>query len=166
MHLILVLIILLTDSCRPDHSGTSSKITPENTSKENKETKYPKVFSAAQEIALDALNELQMSTDEQNRIYSTFAGIDHPCYHSDTLLRMTQGEFLLAMKQFVESNCKRLPAEHRNRLAKDAVKAQDEYTVMHCREKVTDGSYEMESYLTGTWVIPNLLGRRDVVIVW
>ena len=96
MYFLFVLIILLVASCRPGHSSSSSKTTPENASIENKEREYPKVLSASQEMALDALNELQISTDEQNRIYSTFAGIEHPCYHSDTLLRMTQGEFLLA----------------------------------------------------------------------
>ena len=38
------LIILLVASCRPGHSGSSSKTTPENASIENKEREYPSVF--------------------------------------------------------------------------------------------------------------------------
>lgn len=42
--------------------------------------------------AFDALNKLQINTDEMNRLYSTFANIDQPCYPADTSIEVSQSE--------------------------------------------------------------------------
>lgn len=119
-----------------------------------------------QESAFDALNSLQVSTDEKNRLYSTFAGIDQPCYPPDTSLTISQSAFLMAMKEFVTKNCKNLSVEEREELAAAAVLAQEAYTVALCLGNAADVTYESGVPMTGTWVLPRMLGRRDVIIVW
>ncbi len=119
-----------------------------------------------QQSAFDALNTLQVSTDEMNRLYSTFAGIDQPCYPPDTSLTISQSELLIAMKQFVTSNCRNLSTEKRNALATTAVLAQKEYTLSLCLDNFSNVDYENGAPMVGTWVMPSILGRRDVIIVW
>ena len=119
-----------------------------------------------QQSALDALNTLQVSTDEMNRLYSTFAGIDQPCYPPDTSLTISRSELLIAMKQFVTINCKNLTIEERDELATQSVLAQNEYTVSLCLDNSGPITYENGTPMKGTWVLPNVLGRRDVIIQW
>ena len=118
-----------------------------------------------QQAAFDALNTLQVSTDSRNRLYSTFAGTVQPCYPPDTTLIISQADALAAMKQFVAKHCTNLTIKVRNELAAKSVLAQDEYTLSLCLDHaaVTD---ENGVPMTGTWVMPNVLGRRDVVMVW
>ena len=119
-----------------------------------------------QQSAFDALNTLQVSTDEMNRLYSTFAGIVQPCYPPDTSLTISQSELLIAMKQFVTSNCRNLTVEERNELATTSVLAQKEYTVSLCLDNLSNVDFENGAPMTGTWVMPSVLGRRDIIIVW
>ncbi len=119
-----------------------------------------------QQSAFDALNTLQVSTDEKNRLYSTFAGIVQPCYPPDTSFTITQTELLVAMKQFVASNCKNLKAEVRDELAAKSVLAHAEYTVALCLDTSERITFENGAPMTGTWVLPNVLSRRDVILVW
>jgi hypothetical protein len=70
------------------------------------------------------------------------------------------------MKQFVSKNCTNLEEDERNELAATAVLAQHEYTVKLCFD---NSSKIINTYglpMTGIWVMPNVLGRRDVIIVW
>jgi len=123
-------------------------------------------LSSEQDAALDALNTLQVSTDEMNRLYSTFAGITQPCYPPDTSFKISQADLLIAMKQFVKSNCKNLSLGEQDKLAAAAVLAQEEYTVSLCLEGSSDVNFEQGAPMKGSWVMPNVLGRRDVIIVW
>ena len=70
------------------------------------------------------------------------------------------------MQQFVASNCKNLTLEQRDELAAASVLAQEEYTVLVCLEPSAPTTYEHGIPTTGTWVIPNILGQRDVIIIW
>ncbi len=126
------------------------------------QVQYVDVLNAEQQSAFDALNELQINTDEMNRLYSTFAGISHPCYPPDTTFMISQAELLEVMSQFVNNHCTQLNIVRRNSLSKMSVLAQKEYRILQARESETHS----DSRLSGTWVIPNVLGRRDVVIVW
>lgn len=123
-------------------------------------------LSSEQQLALDALDTFQMNTDERGRVYSTFAGLEQPCYPPDTVFTISQAELLAAMNQFVDLHCKNMSVETRTRLAAEAVMAQEEYTLALC----TDGSQELSFKnglpLQGVWVMPYVLGRRDVVLVW
>jgi hypothetical protein len=119
-----------------------------------------------QQSAFDALNTLQVSTDEMNRLYSTFSGIVQPCYPPDTSITISQSELLVALKQFVTSNCRNLTVEERNELATTSVLAQEEYTVSLCLDNLSNVDFKNGAPMTGTWVMPSVLGRRDVIIVW
>lgn len=119
-----------------------------------------------QQSAFDALNTLQVSTDEMNRLYSTFANITQPCYPADTSFIITQSELLIYMKQFVSQNCQNLKEAIRNELAETSVLAQEEYTVFYCGGHSSIQNYNNGPPMLGTWVMSGILGRRDVILVW
>lgn len=119
-----------------------------------------------QQSAFDALNTLQTSTDEMNRLYSTFANIYQPCYPADTSFTISRSVLLTAMEQFVTKHCTNLSFDERDKLAATAVLAQEEYIVLYCPDKPSNVNYEKGLPLTGTWVMPSVLGRRDVILVW
>lgn len=119
-----------------------------------------------QESSFDALNTLQINTDEMNQLYSTFAGIVQPCYPPDSSFTITRAELLTAMEQFVTKRCTSLSIKERLALAATAVLAQEEYTVLHCLDSSSNANYENGIPMTGTWVMPNVLGRRDVILEW
>lgn len=119
-----------------------------------------------QEAAFDALNTIQTSTDEMNRLYSTFPNIVQPCYPADTSFTISRSDLLTAMNQFVTKHCTYLSFEERDRLAATAVLAQEEYIVLHCPDHSSNVNYENGLPMTGTWVMPSILNSRDVILVW
>jgi hypothetical protein len=123
-------------------------------------------LTLAQQSAFEALNTLQVSSDMQNRLYSTFANIDQPCYPADTSFVITQAQLFIVMKKFVSRHYKNLPAEQQDKLVEISVKAQEEYQVLHCNNNSENEHYENGLPMTGTWIMPNVLGRRDVILVW
>ncbi len=142
------------------------------TSEQNKQSRIDQfnqatsVLSNEQQAAFDALNTIQTSTDEMNRLYSSFAGAAQSCNIPDTIMIMKQNEFQEAMLQFIQYNCKRLSAKDQRALALNAAKAQDEYTIRVCFDEPVPASNADKYLRNGTWLIPNVLGRRDVVIEW
>lgn len=123
-------------------------------------------LSPEQRSAFEALNTLQVSTDQIHHLYSTFAGINQPCYPPDTSFVLSQSDLLIALKHFVNIHCTNLNITKRNELASSAVLAQKEYTLFLCLDRSASISYANGAPMTGTWVLPNILGRRDVIIVW
>lgn len=122
-------------------------------------------LSEKQQSALDALNTLQTSSVEEDRLYSTFANIQQPFYPADTSLEITQSELLVFMRQFVSKNYQNLETEKRNSLVEKAVLAQEQYLVLHCSStEVVD--YDKGLPMLGTWVLPGILGRRDLILKW
>lgn len=159
--LTLPIVLLLLSACSPPNNSSEK----ENHGIPSQEATVSEL-TPEQESAFDALNTLQVSTDEMNRLYSTFGGIDRPCYPPDTSLTISQAELLIAMKQFVASNCKNLPVEKRDELAAASVLAQKEYTLSLCLGNSAQVTYQNGAPMVGTWVLPNVLDRRDVLIVW
>lgn len=119
-------------------------------------------LSDAQQASMEALNTLQVNTQE-NRLYSTFANIPQPCYPPDTSFSLTRVQLQDALQLFVAKHYPALPVDQRVALVSKAVMAQDDYIVLLCRDGIPANG---ASPMTGTWVIPNLLGQRDVVLVW
>ena len=70
------------------------------------------------------------------------------------------------MKLFISNNCTSLGVEKQNELAVTSVLAQEEYKILHCRDNSINEKYENGLPVTGTWVMPSVLGRRDVILVW
>lgn len=122
-------------------------------------------FTEEMEAASEALNTLQTSSDEKNRLYSTFPNIFHPCYPPDSAFTISRAELLYAMKQFVTKHYTNLPIDEREKLAETAVLGQEEYIVLHCSENSEKPNYKNGLPMTGTWVMPNVNGS-DLLIVW
>jgi len=119
-----------------------------------------------QDSALDALTTIQVSTDTKNRLYTTFANIYRPCYPADTSVIMTQSEMLKVMTIFVSDHCKSFTVEQQQELANISVRAQAEYQVLHCSGNPGNKNYDNGIPMTGKWIIPNILGRIDLVLEW
>ena len=142
------------------------------TSEQNKQSRIDQfnqatsVLSNEQQAAFDALNTIQTSTDEMNRLYSSFAGASKACNIPDTIIIMTQDELLSAMMHFVENNCGSLSVADRKALALNAVKSQEVYTIKVCFGELKTANNDNKNLRNGTWLLPNVLGRRDVVIEW
>ncbi len=157
----MVFIVSVVVSCSHDRNkhkrGTNESTTYH--------TPVPEL-SQEQQSAFDALNTLQTSTDQMNRLYSTFANIDQPFYPVDTSFTITQSELLTFMKQFVSKHCQNVSEDVQDELAKASVLAQEEYTVLYCNSESGDQIYANGLPMSGTWVMPNVLGRRDVIMVW
>jgi hypothetical protein len=165
--LLLTTALLLSSCASPDTSTNQEHSTKDElpaTQLINRDT-LPEL-SLQQQAAIDALNTLQLSTDEMNHLYSTFAGVVHPCYPPDTSLALSQSDLLRAMQQFVLEHCTSLPPEERNELAATSVLAQETYTVLLCLDHSAPISYSTGVPMSGTWVLPSVLGRRDVILVW
>ena len=164
--IILLVLPFLVLSCTTAQEGTDQKQELTNFPTSHPNTDTVSELTPEQESAFDALNTLQVSTDEKNRLYSTFANIVQPCYPADTNFVISQSELLIIMKQFISKYCKNLAVEKQNELAATSVLAQEEYKILHCRDNSYDENYENGLPMTGTWVMPSVLGRRDVIIVW
>ena len=123
-------------------------------------------LSQEQQAAFDALNRLQRSTDEMNRLYSTFPNIEHPCFPADTSFEISQSELRSYMHQFITKNCTILKPEIQKQLSELSVLAQEKYTVLHCQENRSETDNENGIPTTGTWVLPGILNQRDLVLVW
>jgi len=164
--LVLSMCILLLNSCSQPNNRSEKETTISHSNNITQDLEITPALSATQNSAFEALNTLQVSTDEMNRLYSTFAGIVQSCYPPDTSITISQSELLIAMKQFVTSNCKNLTTEERDRLAATSVLAQKEYTLSLCLGNSENINYENGPPMSGTWVLPSILGRRDLIMVW
>lgn len=123
-------------------------------------------LSAEQEAAFDALNTLQTNTDVMRRLYSTFPGIQQPFYPPDTMIVISQKDFLRAMQEFANKYCTKLPLQRRNELVTASVRSQAEYNVLWCNtSKPIEGVNGGLAY-DGVWIMPNILGRRDLILEW
>ena len=164
--LVLSMSVFLLNSCSQLNNRSEKEAAYSQPNNIPQNLKTTPELTPAQQSAFDALNTLQVCTDEMNRLYSTFAGIVQPCYPPDTSLIISQSELLIAMKQFVTNNCKNLTTEERDELAATSVLVQEEYTLSLCLDNSENINYENGAPMSGTWVMPSVLGRRDVIIVW
>lgn len=134
--------------------------------RENQEAIRTAPLSVAQESAFDAWNDLQTSMDERNRLYSTFANSSHSFCQQDSSFDISQSELRFYMHQFLGKHAQRIEPEKQERLINLSVLAQEQYTVRHCVNMVTNVDYAKGLPMSGIWVIPDILGLRDVILVW
>lgn len=150
---------ILSCSASSKKSGPNKNISASSNS-------IPDTLTLIQKSAFDALNTLQVSTDEMNRIYSTFPNINQPCYPPDTSFNIPQSKLLEAMNEFLLIYGTNLTDERRTELAAISVQAQNNYIVNFCPVNFENSNYENGLPLKGIWVLPNILGRRDLTLVW
>ena len=160
---IFLIFPFLMYSCGVDQKGKKQN---RATTDLNINSNFIPELSPEQESAFEALNTLQVRTDELNQLYSTFADIHQPCYPPDTSFVISQSEFLIALKIFVEEFCKNMSDEERDSLSKLAVLAQPEYKVLYCSTDGSISNYKNGLPRIGTWVMPGVLGRRDIILNW
>jgi len=163
---ILLTVHVLLISCTPTHENTDQTQHSTYSLHYTTNTDSLPELTPEQQSSFDALNTLQVSTDEKNHLYSTFANIVQTCYPPDTSITISRSYLLTALEQFVAKHCTTLTIEKRNELVSSAVLAQEEYIVLHCPDNSSEVNYETGLPMTGTWVIPSVLGRRDVVLIW
>lgn len=144
-----------------DQKQISTDLLPNNT---------PLSISPEQETAFDALNKLQLKLKGQN-LYSTFPGLQHDCFPPDTSFVISQAELLVAMKNLLAKYFTNYDAiQQCNKLAANAVLAQKEYLVEQCYITSThifnDAFKSRPVSKSGVWILPEILGRRDVILEW
>jgi len=122
-------------------------------------------LTAEQQSAFDALNSIQR---QGKHLYSTFSGIHHECFAPDTTFVISQSELLVALEILLERYYTNIDVEQRDKLANESVLAQEEYLVVECsrnsNEIMNDKSKNIPN--SGSWILPEILGRRDVIIEW
>ena len=171
--LILTIQLLLLIACTPTERGkplnkqSSNSLTiPPNTNIDSSSELSPE-----QEIAFNALNSLQRQI-QGNHLYSTFPDIHHDCFPSDTGFVISHTELLIALEELLEKYCSGITNERREKLANEAVLAQKEYFVEQCYGtsfQMVDGTLKNITITTpksGFWILPGVLGRRDIILEW
>jgi len=164
-------LLLLTPtmlfSCSPVHERTEQK--QESTifsipySNINADTLLD--LTPEQEAAFVALNSIQV---QGQHLYSTFSGIFHDCYPPDTSFIISRSELLIAMEELLTRYYTDISTEQRTKLAAEAVLAQEEYLVLQCNgysnESVDNSNLHLPT--SGSWILPKVLNRRDVILEW
>lgn len=128
-------------------------------------------ITTEQQTAFDALNTLQMQMQAQY-LYSTFPGLGHACFPADSSFVISRAELLTVIEALLAKHCTDLSLEERSRLAAQAVMAQKEYSVEWCfgtSPLLVDGvltEVPIKTSSSGTWILPRVLGQRDVILEW
>ena len=164
LHSMLCVLAALSLSCSTPQEGENQE--PGISGSPAMHTHPKSELTLEQQASFDALNFLQTNTDEMNRLYSTFPNIGQTCHPPDTSYAITRSELLAAMKQFVTRHCTNLSIEKRTELAATAVLAQENYTVIFCSNHSDHPNDENGLPMSGTWVMPGVCGRRDVILIW
>jgi len=122
-------------------------------------------LTTEQQTAFNALNSIQV---QGIYLYSTFSGIRHNCLPPDTSFVISQAELLVAIETLLERHYTHIKAEQRAKLANESVLAQEEYLVLQCKGYSNGTMYDKSKNIpnSGSWILPEILGRRDVVIEW
>lgn len=150
--------------CIFDQEGKSKNQNNANSSAQNHRIVVE--LTIEEDAAFEALNKLQMNSDNEYRLYSTFANHVQPCFPADTSITITRAELLKAMKEFAQQYYSHLDKAECNKLINSSVMAQDEYRVLHCVDNLSKINYSDGVPMTGIWVMPNILGRRDIILEW
>ncbi len=122
-------------------------------------------LTTAQQSAFDALNTIQR---QGKHLYSTFSGIHHNCFPPDTTFVISQSELLVALEILLERHYVNIEAEQRAKLAYTSVLAQEEYLVLQCNGHSNGTMNDKRKNIptSGSWILPEILGRRDVIMEW
>jgi hypothetical protein len=122
----------------------------------------PDTLSKEQQAAFDALTSIQR---QGQHLFSTYPGT-HNGVPADTSFVISQAQLLSAMEELLARHYTGISAEERTRLAAQAVSAQEEYLVLQ-RNDYSAGSANNAAFpISGSWILPDVLGRRDIVLEW
>lgn len=166
-HLALVLLLSLC-ACQNKSQNTEAKVEPGETKDSIILNSFLKkdTLNAAEQEALDLLDELQTSSDEKSRLYSTFPLISQPCYPPDTTLNISQAEFGEALRLFIQKHYQDLGEWEVEDRAIKIASVQKSYRLALCFESSEESRPSDELPQSGTWVLQAYLNERDVVLHW
>jgi len=164
---LLILIPFIVLSCTNAQEGRELKKKANNfpSSYSNPNVETVVELSSEQQAAFDALNSIQV---QGQHLYSTFSGISHDCLPPDSSFVLPQAELLTAMKELLARYYPTIPLEEQTKLATQAVLAQEEYIVLQCNDNSfgpVDHAHK-KLLFSGTWILPEVLNRRDIIIKW
>lgn len=119
------------------------------------------------EVALDAMDRLQVDMNEPARLYSTFPGIQHSPTPPDTQLEISASVFKKVVQLFVKSHkVQTLTSHEQDSIITAMSKAEENYFVSVYSAEDTYLKFENDSLPIGTWVFSRLLQQRDFVLQW
>ncbi|MDA9151336.1 hypothetical protein N9N85_01125 [Schleiferiaceae bacterium] len=120
-----------------------------------------------QEIALDAMDRLQVDMLEPARLYSTFPGIQHSATPPDTQLNISASVFKKAVQLFVKKyKTQTLTPDEQDSIISVLSKADENYFVSVYSFQQGYLKLENDSLPAGTWIFSRLLQQRDFVLHW
>jgi len=166
-YVFLSLIILLSFSCSPSKDKAPKENPRNSISNTDKEKEQP--LTAEQETAFEALNILQRNV-EINHIYSTFPSIEHAFLPPDSTFTISQAELLAAITEIYTSYGHTLTEVQSEKVLAESVLALEQYEVKSCRGYLFHENNSRIKTLPGekrkTWLLSNILGRRDLILMW
>lgn len=164
--------LLLVTPCMILSCSTAHEKTEQKQESTNFSIPYSKIYADTlaeltpeQLTAFDALNSIQVQGEH---LYSTFSGIHHDCFPPDTSFVISRAELLVALGELLKRYYTAMSTEQRTKLSTDAVLAQEEYLILQCIGDSTGSVDNTNKNLptSGSWILPKVLGRRDVILEW
>lgn len=162
---LLLIIVAFAYSCNSSQEGVDLNQGPNNLETFNSDSILKLTLEEEQDAAFDALNSIQI---QGWHLYSTFSGMNHSCLPADTNFVISQVELQTALEVLLARYYTEIDPEEQKLLATQASLAQKEYLVLQCNA-FSNGSNEYsinKMPLSGSWVIPEVLNERDIIIKW
>lgn len=154
-------LLLLTQALLFSCTTPQEKVDQQQVSHTNINSDTLAVLTPEQSNAFDALNSIQV---QGHHLYSTFSGIHHDCFPPDTSFVVSRAALQMAMEELLEQYYTSIQAEQRTKLVATAVLAQETYLVLKCNDYSDDKTKNVLQ--SGSWILPEVLDRRDVILVW
>ena len=165
MVILLLLTASLVCSCTTPQEGMDQNQELNNLETINFDTASELTTEKERDAAFDALNSIQI---QGQHLYSTFSGMHHSCLPADTSFVISQVELQTAIEVLLARYYTDIPPEEQKVLAKQSSLAQKKYLILQCNgfSNGVLGGTEKLTPVSGSWVIPEVLNERDVIITW
>jgi hypothetical protein len=119
--------------------------------------------------AMNAFTEIQVNGDGRMMLYLTFPNIDHrECYGEVSTFEISREEFHDALLDIMSKNNHRITDLERSKLAAVASLPSALYKVTTCGSttELSESNSGETPPRKGTWIIPAIFGRSDLLINW
>lgn len=168
MRYLVVVLLLSLFACQNKPQNIEAKVGPDESTDSIIHNSFLKkdTLKPTEQEALDLLDELQTSSDERSKLYSTFPLISQPCYPPDTVVQISQADFGEALRLFIRKHYQDLGEWDLEDRAIKIASVQKFYRLAVCFESPEESLPSAELPQSGTWVIQAYLNERDVVLHW
>lgn len=160
---LILLLVLLGSSCSDDQKPSSYLVQEETHPTDSQKS------TIDVDMAMEALNTIQLTGDGGMTLYLTFPDIHHnECQGEVSTYEISQEEFRDALLEVMAKNNQTLTDLVRSRLASTASQPLNLYRVKTCGSTTeplatTEGQIPLHK---GTWIITAIFGRSDLLINW